>query len=73
MNWQSLTKAIQFIESNLTNEITLDNVANHVYASGAYYQRVFSLTTGITIGDYIRNRRLSLAGQDLLQSKNRIT
>ena len=29
MNWQSLTKAIQFIESNLTNEITLDDVANH--------------------------------------------
>jgi AraC-like DNA-binding protein len=72
MNWQSLTKATQFIESNLTNEITLDDVANHVYASDAHYQRVFSLTTGITIGDYIRNRRLSLAGQDLLQSKNRI-
>jgi AraC-like DNA-binding protein len=73
MNWiQSLTKAIQYIESNLTNEITLDDVANHVYVSGAHYQRVFSLTTGITIGDYIRNRRLSLAGQDLLLSKNRI-
>jgi len=72
MNWQSLTKAIQFIESNLTNGITLDDVANHVYASGAHYQRVFSLTTGITIGDYIRNRRLSLAGQDLLLSKNKI-
>jgi len=72
MNWQSLTKAIQFIESNLTNEITLDDVANHVCASSAYYQRVFSLTTGITIGDYIRNRRLSLAGQDLLLPANRI-
>jgi len=72
MKWQSLTKAIQFIESNLTNEITLDDVANHIYVSSYHYQRVFSLTTGITIGDYIRNRRLSLAGQDLLLSKNRI-
>jgi len=72
MEWQSLTKAIQFIESNLTNEITLDDVANHIYVSSYHYQRVFSLTTGITIGDYIRNRRLSLAGQDLLLSKNRI-
>jgi len=72
INWQSLTKAIQFIESNLTSEITLDDVANHVYASSAHYQRVFSLTTGITIGDYIRNRRLSLAGQDLILSKNKI-
>jgi len=73
MNWiQSLTKAIQYIESNLTHEITVNDVANHVYASNAHYQRVFSLAAGITIGDYIRNRRLSLAGQDLLLSKNRI-
>ncbi|MBC8545196.1 helix-turn-helix transcriptional regulator [Bianquea renquensis] len=73
MNWiQSLTKAIQYIESNLTHDITVNDVANHVYASNAHYQRVFSLVTGITIGDYIRNRRLSLAGQDLLLSKNRI-
>ena len=73
MNWiQSLTKAIQFIESNLTHEITVNDVAEYVYASNAHYQRVFSLATGITIGDYIRNRRLSLAGQDLLLSKNKI-
>jgi AraC-like DNA-binding protein len=73
MNWiQSLTKAIQYIENNLTNEITVNDVANHVYASNAHYQRVFSLAAGITIGDYIRNRRLSLAGQDLLLPKNKI-
>ena len=73
MNWiQSLTKAIQYIESNLTHEITVNDVTNHVYASNAHFQRVFSLATDITIGDYIRNRRLSLAGQDLLYLKNRI-
>ena len=73
MNWiESLTKAIQYIESNLTDEITVNDVTNHVYASGAHFQRVFSLAAGITIGDYIRNRRLSLAGQDLLHSKDRI-
>ena len=72
MNWQGLTRAIQFIESNLIHEITLNDVANHAYASNAHFQRMFSLATGITIGDYIRNRRLSLAGQDLLLSNNRI-
>ena len=69
MNWiQSLTKALQFMEGNLTHDITVHDVANHVYASSAHYQRVFSLVTGITIGDYIHNRRLSLAGQELLLS-----
>ncbi len=42
MNWiQGLVKAIQYIESNLTHEITVNDVANHVYASNAHYQRVF--------------------------------
>jgi len=73
MNWiQGLAKAIQYIESNLTNEITVNDVANHAFSSYAHYQRVFSLVTGVTIGDYIRNRRLSLAGQDLLLTENRI-
>lgn len=73
MSWmQDVTKAIQYIESNLTREITVTDVANHVYASNAHFQRVFSLVTGITIGDYIRNRRLSLAGQELLLPKTKI-
>jgi hypothetical protein len=39
MNWiQDLTKAIQYIESNLTSDITVNDVANHMYASGTYYQ-----------------------------------
>lgn len=30
------------------------------------------MITGITIGDYVRNRRLSIAGQELLRSKEKI-
>ncbi|MCL2158645.1 MAG: AraC family transcriptional regulator, partial [Oscillospiraceae bacterium] len=73
MNWlQSLTKAIQYIESHLTHAISLNDIADEVYASNAHFQRVFNLVTGMTMGDYIRNRRLSLAGQDLLDPKNKI-
>jgi AraC-like DNA-binding protein len=73
VDWiQSLSKAIHYIENNLTNDISVDDVSNHVYASSFNFQRVFNLVTGMTIGDYIRNRRLSLAGQELLHTKNRI-
>jgi len=73
VNWiQSLTKAINYIENNLTHNISVSGVADKVYASNSNFQRVFHLATGITIGDYIRNRRLSLAGQELLHPKNRI-
>ena len=30
------------------------------------------MVTGVTIGEYIRNRRLSLAGQDLLLTDNKV-
>ena len=67
MDWiQSLAKAIHYIESNLTNELSVEDVSKKVYASSSNFQRVFNLVTGMTIGDYIRNRRLTLAGQELL-------
>jgi AraC family transcriptional regulator len=73
VDWvQSLSKAIHFIENNLTNDISVDDVWNNVYASSFNFQRVFNLVTGMTIGDYIRNRRLSLAGQELLHTNNKI-
>jgi len=73
VDWiQSLSKAIHYIENNLTNDISVDDVSNNVYASSFNFQRVFNLVTGMTIGDYIRNRRLSLAGQELLHTKNKI-
>jgi len=73
MEWkQSITKAICYMESNLTNEISVEDVSNQVFMSNAHFQRIFNFVTGITIGDYIRNRRLSLAGRDLLLTNNRV-
>ena len=73
MDWiPSLQRAITFMENNLTQDITVNDVADKVFASGANFQRVFHLATNITIGDYIRNRRLSLAGQELLHPKTKI-
>lgn len=66
MEWvQSLNKAIEYIEDNLDNELNCDGIAEHIYISSYHFQRVFSLLTGMTVGEYIRNRRLSLAGQEL--------
>jgi len=73
VNWiQSLSKAIDFIENHLTDDICIDKVSNQVYASNSHFQFVFHVVMGLTIGEYIRNRRLSLAAQDLMQSNNRI-
>ena len=73
MEWiQSITKAIRYIENNLTDNISIEDVSNHVFMSCSNFQRIFRLVTDITIGDYIRNRRLSLAGRDLLLTDSKI-
>jgi len=72
MNWiQSLSAAINFIENNLTQEISTGEIARHAGASGSHFQLIFNVVMGMTVGEYIRNRRLSLAAQDLLHG-NRI-
>ncbi|MGF7059924.1 helix-turn-helix transcriptional regulator [Brassicibacter mesophilus] len=73
MNWiQCLSKAIHYIEKHLTDDINIDEVSNQSYASSSHFQLIFHLVMGMTIGEYIRNRRLSLAAQDLLQPNSRI-
>ncbi|MFA5422132.1 MAG: AraC family transcriptional regulator [Bacilli bacterium] len=59
-------QSIDFIEEHLTDELSVKDVAAHVYVSSFYFQRMFSAVTGLSVGDYIRKRRLSLAAQELL-------
>lgn len=73
MEWvRSLNRAIEYIESHLLEELTCEEVAAHVYISNFHFQRCFSLLTEMTVGEYIRNRRLSLAGQELTSSDKKI-
>ncbi|MCL2284734.1 MAG: AraC family transcriptional regulator, partial [Firmicutes bacterium] len=73
MNWiQCLSNAIQFIEKHLTNEINIDEVSSQTYTSSSHFQLIFHLVMGMTVGEYIRNRRLSLAAQDLMQPNSKI-
>ncbi len=73
MDWiQSMQKAINYIEDNMLEELDTEKVAGHVYVSNANFQRIFSLITGITIGDYIRFRRLSLAGKELTRTSEKV-
>lgn len=73
MEWiAGLSKAIGYIEDNLTKAISLDSVSRQAYSSSSHFQLIFHLVTGLTVGEYIRNRRLSLAAQDLLRPKSRV-
>ena len=73
MNWiQSMSKAIRYIEEHLTDDINTDEISSRAYSSNSHFQLIFHLVMGMTVGEYIRNRRLSLAAQDLLKPNSKI-
>lgn len=73
MEWISgLQNAIDYIESHLTEELDYQEVARQAYSSNFHFQRVFGILCGCTLGEYIRSRRLTLAGSELASTKCRV-
>ncbi len=73
MDWLTgIQNAINYIEEHLTGEIDYDEVAKEAACSSFYFQRIFSILCGMTIGDYIRNRRLTLAGNELRAADDKV-
>lgn len=69
MDWMAIIgNSIQYIEEHLTEEITPEQVAKAVHVSPFYFQKGFAMLCGYTMGEYIRNRRMTLAGNDLLET-----
>lgn len=66
MDWvERIEKAIDYIETHIIEELDAEYIAKECYMSVFHFQRVFSIMTGVSLGEYIRNRRLSLAGEEL--------
>ena len=61
------------MEAHLLEEISYEDVAQHVHISGYAFHRAFSFLTGMTANTYIRNRRLSLTGREIVETDRKIT
>lgn len=67
-----IQEAIDYMEIHLLEKISYEDVAKHLFISNHHFHRLFSMITGITANEYIRNRRLSMAGQELILSDKKI-
>lgn len=65
---EGIQSAVQYIEDNLADEIDISEAAAKAYVSEFYFRRIFSVLYGMTVGEYIRNRRLTLAAQELVST-----
>ncbi len=73
MGWiEGISEAVSYIEENITEEITVNDVAKKAFMSPFYFQKGFSMLCGFTVGEYIRKRGLTLAGSELVSTDNKI-
>ncbi|WP_433958147.1 AraC family transcriptional regulator [Cytobacillus horneckiae] len=67
-----MNRAMQYIEEHLTEEIEYKEVAKIALCSEYHFKRMFSFLAGMTLSEYIRKRRLTLAAVEILSTSNRI-
>lgn len=68
----NMNGALKYIEENLTGEIDFKEVARLAYCSEYHFKRMFSFLAGVSLSEYIRRRRLTLAAFELNNSRMRI-
>ena len=73
MDWVgSIHRAIQYIEAHLREDLSICTVAQQAALSPYYFQKGFTMLCGMTVGEYIRQRRLSAAGLEILMTDRKI-
>lgn len=66
MDWvERLNAAIKYIEEHLTDTIEYDELAKLLCCSTYHFQRMFAFMNGVSVSEYIRRRKLSLAIADI--------
>ncbi len=65
---EGLQHSIDFIEEHLTDPLDIEAIAGKAALSLFYYQRIFGALCGMTVGEYIRARRMSQAAQELART-----
>lgn len=69
---EGIEEALAYIEEHLTEELEIRKIAKRAYLSPFYFQRIFAALCGVGVGEYIRNRRLTLAGEELVLTNARV-
>lgn len=61
----TIARAVEYVEENLAGNISAEEAARRAYCSVYHFERIFGVECGVTFGQYVRERRLTLAGEEL--------
>lgn len=66
---KELNQVIDYIEKNLTEDITLKEISEYAGVPDYHLRKLFYYLSGFTVSEYIKNRKLSEANKDLLNNE----
>ncbi|MEW8955152.1 effector binding domain-containing protein [Clostridium sp.] len=73
MNYiKDMNNALDYIEKNINKDISQEEVARVAHISKFHFLRIFNILTGMTLGQYIRGRRLTLAAKEVMSTNMKI-
>lgn len=73
MEWLNrLRNSIEFLEDNMESKFDINAVAKIAMCSKFHFQRMFHMTTGVTVAEYVRRRRITLAAQELTTTNSKV-
>lgn len=73
MDWVTgIQKALDYMENHMDEELDYADIAAQAACSAYYFQRIFGILCGIPLGEYIRNRKLTLAGSELSKTNRKV-
>ncbi len=72
INYDNLNNMVQYIEEHLQEAITMKKLARIVGISENSLQRIFHFIAGISLTEYIKNRRLSKAFEEIRETNTKI-
>ena len=70
--YQKLNQITNYIEDNLENKIDYNILSKMLGVNTYTMNRLFTMLANISLSDYIRKRRLSIAGFDLYNEKQKV-
>ncbi|MDR2931480.1 MAG: AraC family transcriptional regulator [Oscillospiraceae bacterium] len=73
MSWyERMNRAMDYIESRLSGNMEFVEIARIMGQSAVNFQRTFSIVTGMSVFEYIRRRRMTLAAFDLQNGASKV-
>jgi len=67
---ERMMAAIDYMERHMEDQLDVKEAAKAAYSSSFHFQRMFHMLTGMTVAEYMRKRKLTLAAQELAMSSD---